>query len=168
MSVTIDLYQNTSDNRALYKNLNGLKQVSAILKEQCELSDPVFILKFDNDVFNANYCYCSNFGRYYFVNKREMLTGGRIALHCHVDVLSTYAANIATTTTDIIRQENAGINEIVDNLLPLATEKQNHTMLLSGSPFNLESANGFSFNFVINVSGGAGGSLEPTPINNGG
>lgn len=167
MSVSIDLYQNTSDNRSLYKSLTGLKNVDATIKAECELTDPIFILQFDNDVFNANYCYCENFGRYYFVNRRRMLTGGRIALECHVDVLNTYASNIAATVTDIVRQEQAGVSDIPDSLLPLSPAKQHHTMFLNALPFNLDSATALSFNFVLNVSGGAGGSTSGGEQGNG-
>lgn len=150
------------DNRNLFKSYTTLKSVSAILKTDCSFIDPVFILATDNDVFNCNYVYCENTARFYFVRDREMLTGGRIGLHCHVDVLQSFNNAISGKTADIVRYENAGINSTPDSLLPLSPDRTDRTMYLSGAPFNLESASDLSFNFVLNVSGGSGGVTETT------
>ena len=162
MAINLQLLQTSSDNRALYKSWNGLKAVACTIKEPCELSNPVFIVAFDNAVFNANYCFCDNFGRYYYINERVLITGGRIELHCHVDVLQTYNSSIAALTVTVTRQQQVGINHVPDNLLPLAPAHQTYVASLGGSVFNLSGANNLSFNFVLNVSGGGGGSADPT------
>ena len=158
MAVNLQLLQTSSDNRSLHKSWNGLKAVTCTVKEPCELSNPVFILAFDNSVFNSNYCYCDNFGRYYFINERVLLTGNRIELHCHVDVLQSYSAAISALTVTVTRQENIGINHVPDNLLPLDPVKQTRCIDLGNNAFNLTGANNLTHNFVLNVSGGAGGS----------
>lgn len=158
MAITLQLLQTSSDNRALHKSWNGLKAVTCTVKEPCELSNPVFILTFDNSVFNSNYCYCENFGRYYYINERVLISGGRIELHCHVDVLQSYSEAISGLTVTVTRQENIGINHIPDSLLPLDPVKQTRCIDLGGNIFNLTGANSLTHNFVLNVSGGAGGS----------
>lgn len=160
MAITLQLLQTSSDNRALHKNWNGLKTVTCTVKEPCELSNPVFILAFDNLVFNSNYCYCENFGRYYYINERILTSGNRIELHCHVDVLQTYNSAISGLTVTVTRQENIGINHIPDSLLPLDPVKQTRCIDLGNNIFNLTGANNLTHNFVLNVSGGAGGSGE--------
>lgn len=164
MAINLQLLQTLSDNRALYKSWNGLKAVTCTIKEPCELSNPVFVVAFDNSAFNANYCYCDNFGRYYYINERVLISGNRIELHCHVDVLQTYNSSIAALTVTVTRQQNKGLNHIPDNLLPLAPSKQTHVAALGGGVFNLSGANNLSFNFVLNVSGGAGGTPDNTEI----
>lgn len=156
MAITLQLLQTSSDNRALHKSWNGLKAVTCTVKEPCEISSPVFILAFDNLVFNSNYCFCENFGRYYYINERILTSGNRIELHCHVDVLQTYNSAISGLTVTVTRQENIGINHIPDSLLPLDPVKQTRCIDLGGNPFNLTGANNLTHNFVLNVSGGAG------------
>lgn len=158
MAITLQLLQTSSDNRALHKRWNGLKAVTCTVKEPCELSNPVFVLAFDNLAFNSNYCYCENFGRYYYINERVLISGSRIELRCHVDVLQTYADTISGLTVTVTRQENVGINHIPDSLLPLDPIKQTRCIDLGGNIFNLTGANSLTHNFVLNVSGGAGGS----------
>lgn len=157
MAINLQLLQTSSDNRSLHKSWTGLKAVTCTVKEPCGLSDPVFILTFDNSVFNSNYCYCENFGRYYYITERVLISGNRIELHCHVDVLQTYSTAISGLTVTVTRQENIGINHIPDSLLPLDPVKQTHCIDLGGNIFNLTGATNISHNFVINVSGGAGG-----------
>lgn len=156
MAITLQLLQTSSDNRSLHKSWTGLKAVTCTVKEPCELSNPVFILAFDNLAFNSNYCYCESFGRYYYINERVLISGNRIELHCHVDVLQTYSDAISGLTVTVTRQENIGINHIPDSLLPLDPVKQTRCIDLGGNPFNLTGANNLTHNFVLNVSGGAG------------
>lgn len=156
MGIILQLLQTSSDNRALHKNWNGLKTVTCTVKEPCDISNPVFILAFDNLAFNSNYCYCENFGRYYYINERVLTSGNRIELHCHVDVLQTYNTAISALTVTVTRQENIGINHIPDSLLPLDPIKQTRCIDLGDNVFNLTSANNLTHNFVLNVSGGAG------------
>lgn len=163
MSISLSLLQTYSDNRALRKSYNGLYTTTCTIKAPCSIIDPVFVIEYTNDALNANYCYCSNLGRYYFVKDRILATGGRIELHCHVDVLMSFQSAIQSLTTDIVRYEGAGINYVPDNMLPIYPQKQARTIAFDGAPFNLSVATGTSFNFVLNVSGGAGTSPTPTP-----
>lgn len=155
MAITLQLLQTSSDNRALHKSWTGLKAVACTVKEPCELSNPIFVLAFDNSVFNSNYCFCENFGRYYFINERVLISGNRIELHCHVDVLQSYSEAISGLTVTVTRQENVGINHIPDSLLPLDPVKQTRCIDLGGNAFNLTGANNLTHNFVLNVSGGS-------------
>lgn len=160
MAIALQLLQTSSDNRSLHKSWTGLKAVTCTVKEPCELSNPIFILAFDNLAFNSNYCFCENFGRYYYITERVLISGNRIELHCHVDVLQTYADAISGLTVTVTRQENIGINHIPDSLLPLDPIKQTRCIDLGGNVFNLTGANNLTHNFVLNVSGGAGGLNE--------
>ena len=81
-------------------------------------------------------------------------------MHCHVDVLQTYNTNIAALTVTVTRQQHKGINHVPDSLLPLSPAKQTYVAALGGNVFNLTGANNLSFNFVLNVSGGAGGTPD--------
>lgn len=66
--------------------------------------NPIF--KVDGTRSNSNYCYCSEFGRYYFIESVEALAGGHCLYHCHVDVLYTYSAQIKELECFVTRNED--------------------------------------------------------------
>ena len=74
-----------------------------------------------------------------------------------VDVLMTYVDGIKNLSATISRQENIGINDIVDSLLPLQNRKELAVIEFESSEFNITSANNGSYNFVLNVTGGGSG-----------
>lgn len=66
---------------------------SAVLKEPCDVRNPVFILK--GSAGNYNY---ANWGdRYYWVDKVIPFPNGIIEVHCHLDPLGTYQTDILNT-----------------------------------------------------------------------
>lgn len=155
--MTIDLLQTASDKRAVSKSFTTLQSdVQCTVKQPCAMSAPTFVLHFSSAAMSCNYLYCADLGRYFYVTEKTLLSGERIELQCRSDVLMSFASDILNITTTIVRHETAGVNEIPDSLLPLSPTKRSHTMFLSNAPFNLESASALSFNFVLNVSGGAG------------
>lgn len=152
----IDLLQTDTDTKAVHKGYTYLSTSQCVVKEPCSMNAPVFILTMGSSPINANYIYCEEFGRYYYIQEKIVITGQRIELHCKSDVLMSFASVIENMITTVTRYEGAGVNRIPDNRLPLTPSRTAHTYFLSNSPFNLSSASALSFNFVLNVSGGAG------------
>ena len=66
----------------------------------------------------------------------------------------TYADAIKNLSATISRQENIGINDIVDSLLPLQNRKDLAVIEFESSEFNIVNASTSSYNFVLNVAGG--------------
>lgn len=82
---------------------------NVIIKADTDLMHPVFVLKTSPMVYNSNYVYCEFTQRYYYIENIDALSGGRIAIHCKIDVLFTYMNEIknssgwvlsSSTTTD--------------------------------------------------------------------
>lgn len=165
--ITVDLYVNYSDNNVVNKDLVGVKMVMAEPVEPCDLEQPHFILNNDSEVLTANYCFVREFDRYYYIDRHTLMSGGRDTITCHIDPLHTYADGIRSLTCNIVRQQNIGINDIPDNLLPLRPQKQVRIVGMGQSPFNIEVAGYNSLNFVLNVAGGAGVNITP-PTEGGG
>lgn len=67
---------------------------NVIIKEDTNLMAPTFILKTNPIVYNSNYLFNDFTSRFYFIESIEALTGGRIAIHCKIDVLMTYRNEI--------------------------------------------------------------------------
>ena len=65
----------------------------AVLKDPCDIKNPVFVLK--GSAGNYNY---ANWGsRYYWVDKVIPFPNGIIEVHCHMDPLGTYKSQIEAT-----------------------------------------------------------------------
>lgn len=78
---------------------------NVILKDDTNLMSPTFILKTSEVVYNSNYVYCSFTHRYYYINNIDALSGGRLAIHCSIDVLYTYKDEILNSSAWIERSD---------------------------------------------------------------
>ena len=107
MSFSITLMRNDSEVNRLSKFTVALTTVTGTLKEQTSIIDPVIKIQADlSSLTNCNYMYIPEFNRYYFVNDIKAITGNIVEISGHVDVLSTYAAEIRSNTAITRRQEN--------------------------------------------------------------
>ena len=69
--------------------------------------------------------YISDFGRYYFIKSITLLSGGRCAISCAVDVLYTYREYITTCKAMILRSESVGAPTMfTDNKFPIVSGKK--------------------------------------------
>lgn len=139
MSFYLDLYVTSSDPRSLDKSLTGVASgVPIIPTGAVDIIAPTLILNYSAAYIQANYCYCSELNRYYFIDNMTLEVGRRMILSCKVDVLKTYAAAIRQCTATVIR--NGGIGRptyIPDNKLPISPSEVNITSVeYPNSPFD--------------------------------
>lgn len=100
----------TNDKRDLTKSFFGV-DVTVQPKQPCDILNPVFILDYNPTFISANYVYCPDFSRYYFISKPPtLLQGHRMEISCSVDVLMSWNAGIKNVSALIVRQENAGLS----------------------------------------------------------
>lgn len=163
------------DNKknSIIKNFETLKTIDGNMIEQMMLSDLEckVILKYTTNFSFlsksklCNYAYINNGRRiYYFIDSAEFLPGNRIVYTMKEDVLQTYSAEILQMNCLITRQENIGINFIVDNFLPLKNEKKIKVIEFDNSEFNLNTATKDSYNFLLTVAGGGTSGTQQTNI----
>ena len=96
----IELYQNASDPRRVDKSdyLTLLKTVQNVKPfDSVGVLNAKFLLNYDGDVFNSNYCHCLETGRYYYIKEITVTTGNRIIIDCAVDVLHTFKNSIKSS-----------------------------------------------------------------------
>ena len=84
-------------NKQAYLTESGTVS-NVILKDETNLMEPTFILKTNPVVYNANYLFCEFTSRYYYIESIDAMSGGRIAIHCKIDVLYTYRNEILNST----------------------------------------------------------------------
>ena len=145
-------YHNYSDNKVVDKSLTQIGSTisSAVIKDNVSVTDPVFTLH-DFTSFNpatANYCYIDDLKRYYYITDIVILTPSVYEIHCHVDVLKTYAAGIRSNSAVICRQQNKGMYDLylTDGVFKTKAYSK-YDIIKFGSGFTSE-------HFVFSVAGG--------------
>lgn len=123
--MTINLYNCTAENEVVDKT----RYMSGNVSTSCEMVNTDVlnpVLKLSSNFLDKNYVLIPDFeNRYYFVSSIEMLRGGHMLMNCHVDVLMTYKDVILQTSCNIVRQENAPNNKLVDNYCTVNVNKKN-------------------------------------------
>lgn len=115
------LYNNTSDNKKLNKNLNTISTLDLTLYLDTNVLNPVFKVKTFNN--NGNYIYVPDLCRYYFIDNYT-LSNQCVYLHCSVDVLMSYKNEILSNEYLIKRNEFLRDNKLIDTEIPLSCKKQ--------------------------------------------
>ena len=104
--MNLTLYYNSSERKVIGKSLQSVGSVTGILKGDASIMNPVFILESDNNYLSGvNYLYWQEGNRYYYIDDIQMLTGGRMAIYCSVDVLETYSTEIKEQVAIVDKQE---------------------------------------------------------------
>lgn len=119
MSFAITAYTNTSATNVVSKELTQIVQMEGVLRTGCSITDPVITVHCDgNEIWRNgfNYIYIEAFGRYYYVTNIIAVAGVWESqtqinpnqlweIHCHVDVLMSFADQIKQQTAVVARQE---------------------------------------------------------------
>lgn len=83
------------------------------------LLSPVVSVVYNANFVRANYCYIgAPFNSYYFC-KCAVDVAGKIIVECQADSVYTWYNYLINCPATIIRNENIGINYVVDNKLPI-------------------------------------------------
>ena len=90
--------------------------LSCVLKENCSILNPTILVNIGNPS-GYNYCYISDFNRYYYVNDWTW-DRGRWSANCSVDVLATYKTQIGASSQYILRASNDNDGAIMDTMYP--------------------------------------------------
>lgn len=147
----ITIGQTSDDRRKIQKSFANTTSVSVQLKQPCDLLHPVFMLTWSSSYIHANYLNAPDLGRYYYIDNVTLLTGSRAELHCSVDVLMSYAAEILNLDVYVTRNQAERNKLVVDDKYPAEIMSTLTTIKFNSSPFNV--SNGF--NIVMTVIGGA-------------
>lgn len=149
MAFTIVLQRNDSENNRVDKTLTDLLTLSGTLRAECSIIDPTFQVAADLAALTGcNYCTVQAFGRSYFVRNIISVRAGLVELVCHVDVLSSFAAELRANKGVVRRAESADLFNLYLNDGSLAAYQDPYILT---EPF----PGGFSGNcFVLAVAGG--------------
>lgn len=112
----LQILTTSADKRTLSKSSSEIDTVTCKLKQGTSIIDPIVIIgKISaKNIRRFNYAYIADFGRYYFVNDIVEAPANQLEVSMHVDVLRTYASDIRSISTLILRQENVFSPYFVD------------------------------------------------------
>lgn len=106
MAFNIVMMRNNSEKNRMTKNTTNLATLSGVLRSGSSIIDPVITCSGDVSSYaTCNYMWISDFGRYYFINDIVAVSNNLFEIRAHVDVLSSFAAEIKTNKAIITRQE---------------------------------------------------------------
>lgn len=91
---------------------------SCVFKDDCSVVNPVFVL--DGIDLSVNYVQFNN--RYYFVRDIVLQNKNIYELHCEIDVLATWKAEIGSSSQYVLRSSDESDGRITDVFYPARKE----------------------------------------------
>ena len=122
------------DRRKVNKTVTFTKTINCDVYKESSITNPMLIL--DASVGNVNYFYVPLWQRYYYITDIQYTKGVKMIVTGHTDVLQSFSAGIRNLNCIISRQENIGINDIIDDKLPILNNKKLSVIEFSQSDFN--------------------------------
>lgn len=122
----VNFYSCSDDMRKVNKQLNAIKEsLECKIKDECSLEAPYLLLHKSSltNISRTNYCYIGDFGRYYYIKNINTLKGQLIEVSCICDVLMSFRNEIRALSGMILRQESITNPFIVDEKLPVRTNR---------------------------------------------
>ena len=128
--MTIDLYSTSSDERRAVKDLTLIAENVPIKPtDTIDMLQPNFIISYNAAYLGANYLYCPDFSRYYFVGDLQVEIGKRIIFPCKVDALSSWITQLRSCPCTVTRSEMVGITAVPDAQLPVDPNRREYKVM---------------------------------------
>lgn len=132
--MTIDFYKSTDDVRTLHKTFTDKTTVTSVsVTGAISILYPTLILAYSASLLSYTHFYSDTFGRWYRIDSMTMTPSGQLHVVGSVDVLATYADQIAACTAQAIRSA-AGTTDVPDQSYPIdpAAEYVTSVLFTSG------------------------------------
>lgn len=166
IKMNVILYKNSAPPNKIDKTtkikivpINGndeIENVRFIEGNALDILNPSILLDIGTEISTCatfNYCKIPKFDRYYFIEKIST-EGGLVRIDCKCDVLMSHKKDILNSTQYILRNENLRSPYLVDNQVPIRSDKRLHQTVF-GNPVDYKACP-----YVILETTGKGG----TPV----
>lgn len=87
----LKIYVNQSNQNIINKRIDLISELNCTFKDDIDILSPILLVK---NYTGGNYCYLSDFDRFYYIDDVGLLKGGVYQLNCSVDVLKSYADDL--------------------------------------------------------------------------
>lgn len=126
MSITVNLLsfkkRHNSTKVPTAAQLAAGASFSCTLLESTSLMNPTFKLSIGSNPINYNYCYVSDFNRYYFV--RDITSDNNFwYITCEVDPMASHKSDVLSGSHYVLRSASNYDEYIVDNVYPTKVEE---------------------------------------------
>lgn len=117
----IKIHKNFKKRLNSTKRPTGGTTIDVVLKEECTVENPIFIL----NGYDASIDYIEAFGKYYFVDKKNIIDNSRCEYACVEDYLATGKSDIGNTTALIARSSSNYNKYLNDDMVSITVNKTN-------------------------------------------
>lgn len=111
----VTLCNTPSERNIIGKTIQVIQSVSAVIKGELSVENPVLILEFSGNADTINYMQIPELHRTYFINEVIHLTGQRYEIHGKSDVLESFKNSILGMSCVIDKQENPSLANMYFN-----------------------------------------------------
>ena len=110
MAFTISLFKTASENNRVVKVLTDEKQLSGELRNQTSVLNPTIRIESSDNISGYNYCYISEFGRYYYITDIVSVRTNRWVVSLRCDVLMSYKDEIQSMNVILNNTQETGLS----------------------------------------------------------
>lgn len=127
--MTLTYWSNYSKKKNSTAQPTSGTDVTIALKDDCSIINPV--IRSATMPASVNYCYISEWGRYYFVTNCVYISNTVKEFTLEVDVLASYKAAIGSTVARIGFASTGWNKDIIDNRISVSTSKKKYQKSVS-------------------------------------
>ena len=137
--MNITLMNTDSPNNMIDKTVTIVADYTgAVARVNLSVENPVLILEESvANIMSANYCYISDFGRYYYITDKTCDVNGLWTISLKVDVLESFKYDIYRLKGIIQRQRDNYNMYLKDEKIPIDCRKAISYRKFPSSPFGL-------------------------------
>ena len=110
MAFTISLFKTASENNRVVKVLTDEKQLSGELRNQTSVLNPTIRIESADNISGYNYCYISEFGRYYYITDIVSVRTNCWVISLRCDVLMSYKDEIQSINVILNNTQETGLS----------------------------------------------------------
>ena len=110
MAFTISLFKTASENNRVIKVLTDEKQLSGELRNQTSVLNPTIRIESADNISGYNYCYISEFGRYYYITDIVSVRTNCWVVSLRCDVLMSYKDEIQSMNVILNNTQETGLS----------------------------------------------------------
>lgn len=114
--MNIKLYSTQDAPIKVNKTLTLIADITGESRESVDCFNPSFILSAEilNQIKSANYLYCTDWGKFYFLNSKE-LKNKTVVASCREDVLMSLKEQLLSQTVTVSRNAKISNAYLLDN-----------------------------------------------------
>ena len=134
MAFTISLFKTASENNRVVKVLTDEKQLSGELRNQTSVLNPTIRIESAYNISGYNYCYISEFGRYYYITDIVSVRTNCWVISLRCDVLMSYKNEIQSMNAILNNTQETGLSNYLasSNWVSLVKTKTDIKVFPSG------------------------------------